>query len=246
MFYNYDNFSFQILSVSKCIHFQGTFNVKSRPYAAIALRLNGNAKFYVNSKHFYSNPGDITFIPENTPYRVSYTEGESIFIHLSDCNYKFPENITVPNTSFFRKEFEKMIYYYSKPRYVNLIKSTIYNILHCISENIFYDINDENFLRCLSYIDNNYCNANVNIEKISAQGFMSQSSLRRKFSRYMGISPLQYLNDKRINKAINLLMTTNITVKEVAHMCGFSDEKYFSRIISARYNTSPSEFLTHR
>ena len=46
---------------------------------------------------------------------------------------------------------------------------------------------------------------------------------------------------QRLDKAIDLLAAGGHSVADIAAMCGFNDEKYFSRIVKERYGKAPSE-----
>ena len=57
----------------------------------------------------------------------------------------------------------------------------------------------------------------------------------------MGIAPKEYITKRRLTLALSLLMQKKGSVKEIAHMTGFSDEKYFSRIFHAAFGYPPSQ-----
>ena len=64
----------------------------------------------------------------------------------------------------------------------------------------------------------------------------------RLFHRQTGLSPQQYLTDIRINKARELLATTNYNVSEVADLTGYPNPLYFSRIFKKHTGVSPSRY----
>ncbi len=71
---------------------------------------------------------------------------------------------------------------------------------------------------------------------------LSLSSFKRKFKQIFGTSPAQYIKLKRLEKAENLLITTNQRVSDIAFDCGFNDLAYFSKAFNAFYKLSPSEY----
>ena len=52
---------------------------------------------------------------------------------------------------------------------------------------------------------------------------------------------MQYTIKRRMGKAIRLLSKNRLSVKEIAGLCGFSDEKYFSRAFKRMYGYPPSK-----
>ncbi len=79
-------------------------------------------------------------------------------------------------------------------------------------------------------------------EEIAKKIGMGYSLFRKEFKRYTGFSPVQYQIQLRIQKSKNLLSTTNIAVKEIAHQLGFESNNYFSRIFRQKNGLSPVEF----
>ena len=63
-----------------------------------------------------------------------------------------------------------------------------------------------------------------------------------KFKTEYGYSPHNYIINERLSKARMLLTQTNYTIKEISHICGYSDELYFSRIFKKFMKCSPKEF----
>ena len=57
-----------------------------------------------------------------------------------------------------------------------------------------------------------------------------------------GKSLVRHINESRVEYAKELLRTTNCTVCQIADQCGFSDEKYFSRIFKKYCDVSPTVF----
>ncbi|HEY7773021.1 MAG TPA: helix-turn-helix transcriptional regulator, partial [Marinagarivorans sp.] len=56
------------------------------------------------------------------------------------------------------------------------------------------------------------------------------------------LSPLQYVQNKRMSIAEDLLRTSNITIAEIANLSGFQDPQHFSRLFKKLYNVSPRQY----
>ena len=65
--------------------------------------------------------------------------------------------------------------------------------------------------------------------------------LRKLFSQYLNLSPVDYLNQIRLNKAIELLRNTEMSIKEVCFACGFQSPQYFSRLFKQQMGITPRE-----
>ena len=62
------------------------------------------------------------------------------------------------------------------------------------------------------------------------------------FKKWTGISIVRYTNQIRIRSARNLLLNYDITVKEAAYSCGFSDEKYFMKMFKQYEGITPPQY----
>jgi transcriptional regulator GlxA family with amidase domain len=71
---------------------------------------------------------------------------------------------------------------------------------------------------------------------------LSQRTLNRRFKNATSLSPLQYLQQIRIDKAKELLKTTNLNIAEVGSQVGYSDNAYFSALFKRQVSLSPGEY----
>ena len=128
---------------------------------------------------------------------------------------------------------------------VNRAKASIYSILGKIGEYSDENTEDLTLNKCVRYIDMNFCDPELDIRKVCEAGFVSRSNLYRLFFNRFGISPKQYIIKQRLNKALNLLISEDLSVKEISLSCGFSDDKYFSRAFKNKYGHPPSRLRRH-
>ena len=70
----------------------------------------------------------------------------------------------------------------------------------------------------------------------------SKSSVLSSFKREFGVTVNAYLNNMRLERARKMLESETLTVNEIAIDCGFSDQSYFSKVFSAKYGITPTEF----
>ena len=69
----------------------------------------------------------------------------------------------------------------------------------------------------------------------------SKNYVERLFHREFGVSPIQYINDVKIKKAMYLLETTSKPITEISEECGYYDYPYFFKRFVHKTGVSPSE-----
>lgn len=78
------------------------------------------------------------------------------------------------------------------------------------------------------------------LDTLSNELHLSRSQLGRKVKALTGQSPAIFLRSLRLQKARHLLLTSSLSVKEVAYDVGFSDPSYFSKSYSEQFGENPS------
>lgn len=100
----------------------------------------------------------------------------------------------------------------------------------------------------LDYIERNYMNK-ILLKDIARELHISSRYLGRLFSRYMNVSPGNYINIYRINRAIELMEKTDLTLTEIAGRIGLKDSQHFSKLFFHIIGMTPSnyrrQFLQH-
>lgn len=94
-------------------------------------------------------------------------------------------------------------------------------------------------LNICRFIENNYFDANLNLNSIVAHFQISPSYLSRKFKEQYQRSVIDYLYEIRIANSIPLLSRTELKIADIAHMTGFVDSNAFIRIFKKLKGTTP-------
>ena len=100
---------------------------------------------------------------------------------------------------------------------------------------------DENIIEIQEWMHTCY-NDEITLEIISDKFGTSIRSLNRRFKQASGKSPIQYLQQIRIENAQELLKTSNLSIAEVAYSVGYPDNSYFSSLFRKAISVSPKEY----
>lgn len=92
-------------------------------------------------------------------------------------------------------------------------------------------------------IEENLENSEFNIDTIASTIGLSRSAFFKKLKSLTGFAPVDLVKEIRLNKSIELIKQTDLTVTEIAFAVGFKDSGYFSKCFRKKYNQSPREYL---
>ena len=92
------------------------------------------------------------------------------------------------------------------------------------------------------YMSQNFSNPNLMLPDVAGFVNMSKSRFSAVFSQYTGQTFTEYLIYLRLNRAKELLRTTNCKNSQIAHETGYNDSHYFSYIFKKNTGMTPSEY----
>ena len=95
--------------------------------------------------------------------------------------------------------------------------------------------------RARDHMDRHYTEP-LDLEAVAAVAGISKFHFQRLFTATYGRSPAAHLSERRVERAQDLLRTTNLTVTEVCHAVGFSSLGSFSSRFTAIVGETPSAF----
>jgi AraC-like DNA-binding protein len=88
-------------------------------------------------------------------------------------------------------------------------------------------------------VRDNYANETVNINVIADLLKIHRSTLTQLVREHTGMTPGNYLYDFRLQKALDMLRSSDLPVGEIGAACGIPDPCYFSRVIHRAVKCSP-------
>ena len=93
----------------------------------------------------------------------------------------------------------------------------------------------------VTYITEHYAES-ITVKRLAEIANMSESNFFAVFRRYMGNSPLAYINHYRLSIAADRLAETSDTVNEISYSVGIGDPLYFNKLFKKTYGMSPRRY----
>ena len=213
----------------------------------------------INGMEIDATPGDLVYIPKGAAYEVNFSHTGT---RAPDCiriEFLMMENQedcvfseTIVNwkehyPKYVQKKLFEIVNQYQAPvKSLMSIKSLFFGVLydisyafhkHYLSNAEFASIYDG-----IHYIENDALQS-LSISEIANMCYVSESYFRKTFKRYSGCSPTEYRLNKKIERAKDLLLTNEMTVREVAEELNFKNIYYFSRVFTKKVGIAPKTYV---
>ena len=219
---------------------------------ALSCKLQGRTVYEVEGRKIISDPTHIVFLPKGASYTISYEElGECILIEF-DLDPSFVvsdiQSFTLSTPMELHTLFRRMerLWTLKKPAYRSKCMSGLYEIFARLEEtdSISYQFSHKQDLirPSLEYLETHYADCELDVDAIAAVSGISAIYFRKIFTGLYHIPPAKYLQNIRIEKAKELLISDYSSVSEVAAAVGFSSIYHFCKIFKKTTGCTPTEF----
>jgi len=246
------------ISMSK---YEGDWNSipHTHHFAELFYVVSGKGKFWLENKTYPISPNDLIIVPPNTEHtELSYNANPLEYIVLgiegitfldsetssSRDIYNYPERTELSNLlNLILKEVQD-----KQPGYhlvcQNLLDVLLIQIIRrqkLVPAPISFTKMTKECGQIKQYLDSNYAD-NINLDSLAAMAHMNKYYLVHAFTKYTGLSPISYLNAKRLESSRNLLTSTDFSIAQIASSVGFSSQSYFSQAFRKEMNMTPNEY----
>lgn len=102
---------------------------------------------------------------------------------------------------------------------------------------------DQKFMdKLIQTITENMDNCDFSVDNMALSVDMSRSNFFRKLKGITGQSPIDFLKQMKMKRALQLIESKEYNISEIAYMVGFNDAHYFSKCFKQTYGISPTEY----
>lgn len=192
---------------------------------------------------------DIMVIPPFVPHSNKSAQGfTNIHINIAEPTLTFTEPLLIPADAngFLLSAFNAAYYYYSGSA-ADTLFLPLYSQLIIAYLSAYQPSQPQSAIvqEIESCILNNFQDCAFDLNAYLHTLPFSPDYLKKLFKKETGLTPLQYLTDRRLENAAYILSTYygKGNISETAHLCGFSDPLYFSRLFKKRFGVSPRNYI---
>jgi AraC-like DNA-binding protein len=257
---DYQDFDLSVSAVdfalSKMCPLNYLCKIRKRSLYGLVLILEGTAEFFFPDQTFYAEKNNIVFVKKGESYQF-YSRGEEN-LEFNVISFDILPNAAAENFPFERlnkvshpKRFEDMFRYVEDLWYEksigykfqarSLVQSLMYELLQeafkkQVEKNGFEDIQTT-----VQYMEDCFDKV-IRVENLAEISGYSPTQYRKKFKQIYGMTPVQYLNALRVQKAKDMLRCNLYSTKEIALRCGFGNIYYFGRLFKKITGYSPGKY----
>ena len=208
---------------------------------------SGSGRIRFESLDLPYEAGTMVVIPPGTPHiNESDTGFTNIFANVEDCFLTLRQPFLVRDDAngFLLSAFQALFFHYSSNvRDASLLSA--YGNLIATYAKVYQksEIHTGIVSEIEGHIIQNFPNPAFELDEYLRSLPFSYEYLRKRFKKEVGVTPHQYLSDKRLQTAADWLarsLDDSSNVAEIAHLSGFKEPLYFSRMFKKRYGVAPS------
>ncbi len=195
-----------------------------------------------------AKPGQVRYT--QFPFRCYYVHFRVSDGALYEMLMELPSFISTERREVYATLFKKIIRCQNNGRAEDAV------LLHSLLMELIYTLHCESSVThrhhnmsgntvidtTLNYIKE-HLTEDLRLETVAAVAHLSPIHFHNRFKAAMGKTLRDYVEDQRIKKAIDLLLTTDRSVTEIALACGFSSQSYFSSVFKRRLKKTPREYV---
>lgn len=227
--------------------------MRPAPVERFVYIIKGNCCFFLKDSQLYAGEKDMVYLPGETAYRSCWLEpsefmvvdlllhnAEGLPIQFADA----PSILFNDSHGAYRGLLEELaekavaVGPFDWLERLSLSLKLLCEIARDTNRSEL-DTKKQKIQAGLTYLQNNFADS-FSVDQLAQMCCLSPGRFRLIFSECLGMTPVEYRNKLRIQKAVVLLKTGTFTIDEVAEAIGMLDVKYFSKLFKRYTGVSPS------
>ena len=225
---------------------------RNRPYHILVLNdVVGKKNYYFNNGQImHTEEGSLFYLPKGSSYSAKVIEPGSChaisfdadivdtpFVMSIQKHEKLWENMKIAEKAWKSNED------FAHGAAMRALYDVIYRIVKKQARTYMPSERFAILAPALDVIKNDFTRNDLSITYLASLCDISDVYFRRLFLNLYGVLPKEYIIQRRIEYAKNLLLSEAFSIKTIAELCGYAEPCHFSREFTKRVGVSPSDFL---
>lgn len=226
-------------------------------YHILVLVTEGRLIYRLNDQQLHAEKGDLMFIPSGThreafnepnhlhqKYAITFTSSETLDLPL--LQNREPQKIKVRSFDFLKERFTQLYRQYIEKRdyYETIGIGILFEILGTLHRELFSSPLPKRKLQFANKLEHyivNHFRESIPLHILSEQIERSPNYTLSLFKEVIGMTPIEYQHQLRINAAIEMLQNTDLTIASIAEYLGYYDASSFYKMFKKKTGLAPSE-----
>ncbi len=221
-------------------------------HSALVIRRSGKTTYTVGGNPLVADTNNIVFLPVGTAYSMEVEEKGACVVIEFDIEDK--KDVLVAGEYFFNNAKDiiatakNILHYWTLkgPAFEAKCLSEFYSIITQIATLDSYTHTLAGKYRMIhksvKYIEANYENPDLYTTELAEMSEIGETYYRNIFISVFNMAPAKYIQMYRINKAKELLVSTDKSIEEIAVAVGFANSSYFCKVFKSITGSTPLEF----
>ena len=217
--------------------------MKDRWCFGLSLCKSGQITYKMNGKNFVCTEETAVILPQGQTYSIVGDKGGVFPVINFRCKNLDCTEITLinlQNPKVCIKDFETLKNLFTNNETLVKKMSAFYKLLD--------DLDTENSPKpkslqsAIKYIEENLSDHALSNTELAERIGISEVYLRKLFKIHYKTTPKQYILEKRLQKSMQMLLETTLTVTVISQECGFSSPYHFCRAFKSKTGHTPAEY----
>lgn len=258
-----DEISAKLLYVSSAVYEDDWSSIRhTHTFSELFYVRSGQGKFVVEDEVFSVKQDDLVFVNPNVEH-TELSDGsnplEYIVLGVEGMSFYFGDRDGNRDHGIinYRKQRDELLFLFNtmlretENEYANyevvcqnLLEVVLISLMRSSGQTFSVVTNEKANKVCgriKRYIDSNYAD-NISLDALADKEHISKYHLVRIFAKHFGMSPINYLNEVRTRASKDLLVSTDLSISEIAQSTGFSSQSYFSQSFRRSCGLTPRDY----
>ena len=219
---------------------------------ALIIKRSGKTVYSVDGKKFTADANNILFIPAGVEYSMEVEQSGACFViefdiceplnNICCCEFFFNNSRDILSTA------KNILHYWSLkgPAFEAKCLSEFYSIItQIVTINSYANTLAGKYRlihKSVKYIEENYADSDLYTTQLAEMSEIGETYYRNIFVAVFNMPPAKYIQNYRIDKAKQLLVSTSLSLEEIALKVGFANSSYLCKVFKSTTGLTPLAF----